>query len=53
MDASWFAYHDVMVTWFFSKTPVDVLCGSDHWLQEWAAAGWSVPLEDYYPWAKG
>jgi multiple sugar transport system substrate-binding protein len=27
----------------------DALYGSDHWLAKWAAAGWVVPLEDYYP----
>ena len=27
----------------------DVLYSSDHWLAKWAAAGWVVPLEDYYP----
>lgn len=50
-DFSWFDYHDIMATRFFSKTPTDVCYSSDHWLQEWAAAGWIVPLEDYFPWA--
>lgn len=27
----------------------DVLYGSDHWLAKWAAAGWVLPLEDYWP----
>ncbi len=28
---------------------LDVLYGSDHWLAKWAAAGWVLPLEDYWP----
>lgn len=51
-DFSWFDYHDIMATRFFSKTPTDVCYSSDHWLQEWAAAGWIVPLEDYFPWVR-
>lgn len=27
----------------------DALYGSDHWLAKWAAAGWVLPLEDYFP----
>jgi len=48
-DFSWFDYHDIAVQRFISGTPTDVMYGSDHWLQEWAAAGWIVPLEDYFP----
>src|SRR5690606_40892360 len=31
------------------QTVPDILYSSDHWLQQWAAAGWVVPLEDYFP----
>ena len=48
-DFSWEKYKDVMVMRFVGKTPTDVTYGSDHWLQEWAAPGWIVPLEDYFP----
>jgi len=48
-DFSWFDYHDVAVRRFVANTPTDIMYGSDHWLQEWAAANWVVPLEDYFP----
>ncbi|MGQ9623611.1 MAG: ABC transporter substrate-binding protein [Candidatus Caldatribacteriaceae bacterium] len=48
-DFSWFDYHDIAVQRFLANTPTDVMYGSDHWLQEWAAANWIVPLEDYFP----
>ena len=48
-DFSWATYHDAMVARFVSKTPTDVLYSSDHWLQEWAAAGWIVPVDEQFP----
>ena len=48
-DFAWEKYKDVMVMRFVGKTPTDVTYGSDHWLQEWAAPEWIVPLEDYFP----
>jgi len=47
-DFSWLNYHDTMVTRFVGKTPTDLAYSSDHWLQEWAAAGWLAPLEDHF-----
>lgn len=51
-DFSWLNYHDTMVTRFVGKTPTDVCYSSDHWLQEWAAAGWLAPLDTYFPTVK-
>src|SRR5690349_6723805 len=48
-DFSWATYHDAMVARFVSKTPADVLYPSDHWLQEWAAAGRIVPVDESFP----
>ncbi len=48
-DFSWATYHDAMVARFASKTPTDVLYSSDHWLQEWAAAGWIIPVDEHFP----
>lgn len=49
-DYNWGQYHDTVVTNFVGGTGVpDVLYGSDHWLQEWASAGWIVPLKDVFP----
>src|SRR2546422_452745 len=48
-DFSWATYHDAMVARFVSKTPTDVLYSSDHWLQEWAAGGWIIPMEEWFP----
>jgi multiple sugar transport system substrate-binding protein len=51
-DFSWATYHDAMVARFASRTPTDVLYSSDHWLQEWAAAGWIVPVDEHFPQAR-
>jgi multiple sugar transport system substrate-binding protein len=48
-DFSWFDYHDIMATRFTSGTPTELAYSSDHWLQEWVAAGWIVPLDDHCP----
>jgi multiple sugar transport system substrate-binding protein len=48
-DTSWFDYHDVMATRFTGGNAPDVAYSSDHWLREWVAAGWIVPLDQYFP----
>lgn len=48
-DFSWFDYHDVMVTRFTGGTPTELAYSSDHWLQEWVAAGWAAPVDEYCP----
>jgi multiple sugar transport system substrate-binding protein len=48
-DFSWGTYHDAMVARFVGRTPTDVLYASDHWLQEWAAAGWIIPIDEQFP----
>lgn len=49
-DFSWNAYHETMVNRFRSNTPTDVAYNGGDWLEEFATAGWVVPLEDYFPW---
>lgn len=48
-DYSWLEYHDTMVGAFAANNPPYLLYGSDHWLNEWAAAGWLAPLDKYCP----
>ncbi len=49
-DYNWGQYPDTIVTNFVSgRNAPDVLYSSDHWLQQWAAAGWIVPLDDHFP----
>ncbi len=48
-DHSWFDYHDIMATKFTSGNPPDVAYSSDHWLREWVAGGWLVPISDACP----
>lgn len=52
-DFNWGQYNDTIVASMVggSNTP-DVLYSSDHWLQQWAAAGWIVPLDDHFPQVK-
>ena len=52
-DNNWGQYNDTIVAGMVggSNAP-DVLYSSDHWLQQWAAAGWIVPLDDHFPQAK-
>jgi multiple sugar transport system substrate-binding protein len=47
-DTSWFDYHDVLATRFTGGNAPDVAYSSDHWLREWVAAGWIVPLDKYF-----
>lgn len=48
-DFSWNDYHDTLATRFTGGTPTEVAYSSDHWLQEWVAAGWIVPLDEHFP----
>jgi len=48
-DYSWLEYHDTMVGVFAANNSPYLLYGSDHWLNEWAAAGWLAPLDKYCP----
>ena len=48
-DTSWFDYHDVLATRFTGDNAPDVAYSSDHWLREWVAAGWIVPLDEHFP----
>ena len=51
-DYSWLQYHDTMVGRFTAGSAPEVLYGSDHWLQEWADAGWLEPLDTHFPQVK-
>jgi ABC-type glycerol-3-phosphate transport system substrate-binding protein len=42
-DYSWLDYHDTMVAAFAANNAPHLLYGSDHWLYEWASAGWLAP----------
>jgi multiple sugar transport system substrate-binding protein len=48
-DYSWLDYHDTMVAAFAANNAPHLLYGSDHWLYEWASAGWLAPLDQYCP----
>jgi len=48
-DFSWNDYHDTMATRFTGGTKTELAYSSDHWLQEWVAAGWIVPLDEHFP----
>lgn len=48
-DFSWLEYHDTMVGRFTAGSSPELLYGSDHWLQEWASAGWLEPLDTHCP----
>jgi multiple sugar transport system substrate-binding protein len=51
-DFSWLDYHDTIVSRSTANTPTDLLYSSDHWLQEWASAGWIEPLDTHFPQVK-
>jgi multiple sugar transport system substrate-binding protein len=51
-DFSWLDYHDTIVSRSTANTPTDLLYSSDHWLQEWASAGWLEPLDTHFPTVK-
>jgi serine/threonine protein kinase len=48
-DFYWLEYHDTMVGLFTAGASPEAQYGSDHWLQEWASAGWLQPLDDICP----
>jgi len=48
-DVDWGQYHDTMTAQFVAGTAPDIMYASDHWLQEWASAGWLVPLKTVFP----
>ena len=52
-DFGWPVFHETMVNRFQSKTPTDVAYNGGNWLEEFAAAGWVVPLEDHFDWVAG
>jgi multiple sugar transport system substrate-binding protein len=52
-DAGYGDFDTFVTTRYAGGKSFDVLYSSDHWLAKWAAAGWVVPLEDYFPEAKG
>lgn len=52
-DFAWSEYHETMVNRFRSGTSTDVAYNGGNWLEEFAAAGWVVPLEDHFDWVAG
>ena len=48
-DYPWTQYHDTMVLRLKGKTQTDIIYNGEDWLPEFAAAGWVVPLEDFFP----
>ncbi len=48
-DHSWEDYATVIATAFTGDNAPDVLYSSDHWLQQWAAAGWLAPIDEHCP----
>ena len=50
---AWPEFHTTMVNRFSSSTPTDVTYNGGNWLEEFAAAGWVVPLEDHFDWVDG
>lgn len=50
-DFGWPIFRETMVNRFISKTPTDVSYNGGNWLNEFAAAGWVVPLDEYFDWA--
>ena len=49
-DFPWNEFHQTSVQRFKSETPTDVTYNGGDWLEEFARAGWVVPLQDYFPW---
>jgi multiple sugar transport system substrate-binding protein len=45
----WLDYPDTLVGLFASGGQPQLLYSSDHWLQQWAAAGWLEPLDEHCP----
>ncbi len=53
LDSPGTTFHETMVNRFRSKTPTDVTYNGGNWLEEFAAAGWVVPLDDHFDWVAG
>jgi multiple sugar transport system substrate-binding protein len=51
-DFGWPVFHETMVNRFISQTPTDVTYNGGNWLNEFAAAGWVVSLDDHFDWAQ-
>ncbi|CAN5673328.1 hypothetical protein BH23CHL5_BH23CHL5_17680 [soil metagenome] len=47
---AWPEFHSTMVNRFSSRTPTDVSYNGGNWLEEFAAAGWVVPLDAHFDW---
>ena len=45
----WLDYPETLVGLFASGGEPELLYSSDHWLQQWAAAGWLEPLDEHCP----
>jgi len=52
-DVAWNSYHEATVNLLRSNTPTDVLYNGGDWLEEFATAGWVVPLDEHFDWAAG
>jgi len=52
-DFAWNVYRETMVNRFQARTPTDVAYNGGDWLEEFATAGWVVPLEDHFDWVAG
>ncbi|CAN5799068.1 hypothetical protein BH24CHL4_BH24CHL4_20410 [soil metagenome] len=50
---AWPEYHTTMVNRFSSGTPTDAAYNGGNWLEEFAAAGWVVPLDAHFDWVAG
>jgi len=50
---AWEEFHTTMVNRFTSGTPTDVSYNGGNWLEEFAAAGWVVPLDASFDWVAG
>lgn len=50
IDYGWGEYNSNVIAEFTSRRGgPELLYGSDHWLQQWAEAGWIVPLKEVFP----
>jgi len=50
---AWPEFHTTMVNRFSSGTATDVSYNGGNWLEEFAAAGWVVPLDAHFDWVAG
>lgn len=47
-DFNWPDYRPTMVKRFTTNTPTDICYDGEDWIEEFASAGWVVPLEDFW-----